>query len=687
MKIGARPGWGRWLVVLGLLLNALFVASPLYRRGILFTPDLINHVRHTHEYTLALREGQLPPLVAPKLNGGLRIPLFQYYSGTAYTVPGLLGLTGLNAYLCLKVAIILFSFLSALAIFRTLRSAGTSTRAAYLGAATFQLFGFAAVDLYQRGGLPEWMSLQFAALAVAGLCGLKNCVVAPVSGWRSLIGLLGCVTALALFIPCHPTHTVYTGLVVLALAGAYGLDQVPRRALGKFALLMMLAGLISIALTAWFWLPICRDYANLRITGHEVYRSEAETPGLVFWPWHREGSIHGWAPQLGPHISLAVVTVLGLLLLRKARQAQPAVAVAVLGVLVFLVILPKMVDWSPLFRTLYRAVTPWVRPMQWSYRFLMPCALAGAWVVALAIWHFEQALRSAISRHVLFLAALCFLIVYSVPFIQRSRHDASAPDYPMSQVLADSFDSPNATLSYAMLGNDYRACRWVTGTMLELGKDFPLPFEGLPFQAKVVMLDVGADLQVFANGKQVATRSEGIGPHSILQSVSFSIVPGRGPGPGRYERTIRFESNGTPVPVAYLEFRPEGDDIDIHLPTILEAPTVSATARAASPTYRVLAPVEGAYQLPFCYTPDIQVLVNGQPAGQVSTDRFLFSTRLPQGESVIEVRARPGQAAVVLFFVGLGLTGGLGLGVLLRWRSSPKATSREQVSSVGAIAA
>ena len=74
--------------------EGMVVLDAIHRIQSTQANDLANHVRHVHEYHLALRERQFPPLVAPSLNGGTRIPLFQYYSGTAYLVPGVIAWAG-----------------------------------------------------------------------------------------------------------------------------------------------------------------------------------------------------------------------------------------------------------------------------------------------------------------------------------------------------------------------------------------------------------------------------------------------------------------------------------------------------------------------------------------------------------------------------------------------------------------
>src|SRR5215218_7799324 len=97
----------RILCLLVLLAGATVATWPMVPEGIpLHTmTDLLNHVRNTGEYQFALAEGQFPPTFAPVLNGGTRLPLFQHYGGTAYTVPGLIALAGVSPYRALGAAI------------------------------------------------------------------------------------------------------------------------------------------------------------------------------------------------------------------------------------------------------------------------------------------------------------------------------------------------------------------------------------------------------------------------------------------------------------------------------------------------------------------------------------------------------------------------------------------------------
>src|ERR1700687_4488796 len=113
---------GMTLFVLGVV--ATFVSSPLWPENVLATQceDLANHVRHVFEYRLALKEGQFPPLVAPSLNGETRIPLFQYYTGTSYVIPGLISCAGIAPYGALKLGIVLQSCLGGLALFAACRT-------------------------------------------------------------------------------------------------------------------------------------------------------------------------------------------------------------------------------------------------------------------------------------------------------------------------------------------------------------------------------------------------------------------------------------------------------------------------------------------------------------------------------------------------------------------------------------
>ena len=147
-----------WLVRVGcavvIVLAALIVCGPMLPRRVPTHPwsDMSNHVREVHEFKLALREGQVPPIVAPEQNGQLRGPQFQYYSVTAYLLPGLFALVGVNSYRALGLGMFVQTVLGGYFFYRTGRALRLGRAASLLGATAFLLFPFVGIDLYRRGG-------------------------------------------------------------------------------------------------------------------------------------------------------------------------------------------------------------------------------------------------------------------------------------------------------------------------------------------------------------------------------------------------------------------------------------------------------------------------------------------------------------------------------------------------------
>jgi hypothetical protein len=662
----------RLAVLGGLLIAAGFVVSPLFPHNILMTQasDLAHHVRHGYEYTKALQEGQRPPLVTPTLNNSLRLPLFQYYTGTAYVIPGLLGLTGLAPYPCLKATIFLLSWVGALAVFGALRGVRAGRPAAFLGALTFQLYGFAAIDLYNRGGFTEWASLQYGALVLWALIGLGMWFTRPRSRGALVLRSATAVVTLVLFIPCHPVQTLYMGVVIGLLAVAATFDRMPFRRALLAGLLTLAVGMVSILITAWFWLPILSDYTDIRINGHHLYLPTCESLAMLFWPWFRPGNVNlGWAVQLGPHITVASLIVLAHLVGRRRFQVYPVALLGLLTVLVFLTTLPISKDTSPFLQRVYQFIFPSLKPVQFAYRFLIPCALVGAGIVALAADWTRTWLPRPV-RTALFVLAVTFLGCWSFPFYHRSQTNPP-PHYSIAPegLLTRDYDSPNAVLSYGFVGNDYLALfrTWVREGHLHLGEEIHLPFEGLPYEAALSFVPSrGGPVRVFANGQEIPTQISG--EPGSQRTLRFRVVPGRG-SQGRDPRTLRFEADHGPVAVTELRVRPERDTEWIHLPQVATLDLRADQTYMREAVWSVRTPRAGLYQLPFCYYPGVRVTVNGIRVSPLSSDRFLFTTSLPAGTCTVRVEAKPTRLSLFLFWIGTGSFGALGTGICVWGRA------------------
>jgi hypothetical protein len=279
--------------------------------------------------------------------------------------------------------------------------------------------------------------------------------------------------------------------------------------------------------------------------------------------------------------------------------------------------------------------------------------------VALALRHIEDLLRVAPLRAALFAAGVWFLTTYSFPFYHRSRAFETPHDLALADILADSYEAPNVALSYALCGSDYRQYRrqWTRDGALRTGIDLPLQLEGVPFEAAVVLADPRAHFEVFHGNRLPVPTRFATDAATGRPLVVFAVHPER----GKYRRllTLRFESPGGPVRVAALQFRPKGDDAWVRLPALLDPPTGQQ-----GPTRRVRVARAGVYQLPICFYPGMRVLVNGRPTRHVSADRYLFTTHLEAGESVIQLR--PSRAGLGLVGLGLAVCGAFAAGVFLR---------------------
>src|SRR5262249_45184359 len=167
-----------------------------------------------------------------------------------------------NPYLSLKLAIILMSFVGAVAIRNLCKLIGLDEFAAFTASVAFQLFPFGGIDLLNRGGYIQWASLQF--LPVTTWLSLRTLHT------RSQSGVWGAVVlaslAWAFFVPIHPVQTLYAGGLSAVLVLWYGLVTLRDWHSTLRAVLPYFFGTLA---SSWFWLPILLDFNSIQNAAHQ----------------------------------------------------------------------------------------------------------------------------------------------------------------------------------------------------------------------------------------------------------------------------------------------------------------------------------------------------------------------------------------------------------------------------------
>jgi hypothetical protein len=621
---------------------------PLLPDNILQTidNDLANHVRHTYEYGLALKQHQFPPLVAPTLNGDERIPLFQYYSGTGYLVSGLLSALGVDAYFAIKLTIMLHLAAGGFFSYLACRRLGIRSVAAFAAGTAFELFPFVGIDLFVRGAYPEILACSVLPLLLYLVIGL-----AQARGRRPILAKL-CATAVAwaYFLAIHPIQAVLGSVLVMALGCVYAiLDETDRPFRQRWRGPAAIFGSAALALvgTLWFWWPIMRDYSALRVVHQYNFFADVGLNHLavLLWPGYRavDSVTPYWAPQLGLHFLVAAAIVLV-----AARRAR-AIAIASALILIAIVIVIRWHGHIPLADQLFE-------PLQWSYRLLVPAALVGMLCIGFALDTIARRFPDMRGGLVL---GVCvgYVLALGIPyFADRGKIYLT---FGSEGATSRAHVSVNADY-YGLRGSDFRDLGLIQNSSLPVGIDIALAAAAPSFHIRLVLRapTSRSSLRVLVDGRPVlgaTTRRVG-----RTATVQFGVRPITTVTASTGNRTIHFDPAvpGEVWRVVDVSFHPDGDPAG----QWIRLPRAIVPGGAKSATWRIDVPrgKAGLYQLPVLYVPNNVQFVNGHSAAEASSDRFMTIVRLRGGENMVRFETHPSPLGVVGLIVLLLAAAGAG---------------------------
>jgi len=224
------------------------------------------------EFSLNLKEGNIPPRIAPNMSFGMGYPIFNYYAPTAYWITSLLHLSGFSVPSALELSYLLALFMGLSGMYLFLRRF-FSKAISLAGSVLYVTSPYIAVEIFVRANLAE---MWFFALL-------------PLS-----LYLLLTVTRKRMFVTVIFTSLLLTSHNVLSLISIPLLIIVP---LSQKKYLAMGAIITSLLLSSYFFIPAYGELSLVRAT--EIAQSTQFKDHFLcpsqWWysPWGFGGSAKG----------------------------------------------------------------------------------------------------------------------------------------------------------------------------------------------------------------------------------------------------------------------------------------------------------------------------------------------------------------------------------------------------------
>lgn len=294
--------WQRQIVSTLFLVGFVFVASSVFWSDRFpYTHDGENHLIRFVNYLAALREGQWPPRFAPYVFSGYGFPvfLFNYPLANLVAVPFLLG--KLHPEIVFRVEASMALFLGAwgtLALFQH----SVWKKGAWFATLLYLFSTYLANLLVWRGSIGEMWSYGLAPL---GVYVLSRALATNNTRWW--IGFSGVLAAMLL------SHNLF-GLMFAVVWLGMTLWHVQRKLAGN----VLIAWILAIGLTMWFWIPALGELSQTVLQQDDLATQAAQNllslSQILFSPLQFGFSRTGPFDTLGFGFGMVFVTLIVILL-------------------------------------------------------------------------------------------------------------------------------------------------------------------------------------------------------------------------------------------------------------------------------------------------------------------------------------------------------------------------------------
>lgn len=269
--------WLPWLLLAGLSLPVFW---PFYREGLPRSFDGGLHLLRLGLLDETLRGGAIYPRWAPDALLGFGYPLFGYYAPGSYYLAELLHLLGLSFYAAFVAAFVLLMLAAAAGMARLAWDLFDGRRWPTALAALAYLYApYLVTNTYIRGALAE---VAAQALLPWILWSARRLVYSP-EPRRAALPLAFSLAALAV---THNITLLFTPPLLLGYLAVLWFTAGRPRSAGSAAILALL---LAMGLSAFFWLPLLLERAFVANTGFEI----ARTVWLPASAWTRANFLDG----------------------------------------------------------------------------------------------------------------------------------------------------------------------------------------------------------------------------------------------------------------------------------------------------------------------------------------------------------------------------------------------------------
>jgi len=681
----------RTLAVLCLYaLVSISLLGPFASSSIL--PEASDHANHTAlivEAKLALTEGQFPICVAPWSVERLRLPIFQYYSSSIYTIAGLIykHITTDNPWTALKVTYFLFFLLASYFTWSVGLSMGLSGEVSFLTGLLYITAPYLLVNVYGRGAFTEALAqLLLPCVTYAAICLYRR--PGPIPFVASAVAWF--------FLATFHFITFAYGLLFAALFAAFAYF----RRLDRLVPLAVLAASIvaGMALAAFQLIP--------SLTTELMLKKALPNPYGMAWltPLPELLSLGSTAPRplapdvLAPYLRFnagfpMLLGVAGCLILRLTRKMPGPVSSRVVDGLFGVTALALFMTWSPLDFWQYLPSAFYV--VQFPYRLLTFAVLPGTLLAGICLNHIAAThgkgpLGAALA---LVLASTASQIPNMPPNPRTVENIIATPDMGYGKYGYLLERPPSRLPSRAEL--DANVSLTYPDGWLQIDSPIEIPRSALEESAGTLYLK-GAFanpsrpdgfLSLIADGKLVETKSFSVGPIELEFPLAAILAKSASP-----VIKLAFTSTTYTSPRAIDPRNPDGRKLMVNASELkirsqkpsnfilLDRMRSHCFQKGETLECNVNLPAEGSVQLPMLYYPDLlDITVNGAvvPYDLSTRHNYVLAT----------VKVAPGQSQIRAAWRGSGTgnmvsaAGWIGIVLLVlipafrRWRSRPVAAT------------